>query len=259
MGKLITSGSNVGKTIKNIADYLLAAGLTDIAENISQYLQDGNFETAEWFVINIIQANGFTPFPDTGSGTTIYINPSKLPPVGVEWKLDDPTTIEYKSALALLQLLIHEKFHAEQQGWTDRLWYLMEIPNFFLFWLDKYNPMETTAYKHTVSILDDLADSKIAAAIQISQSVPLFGHHFAIIDKLMHEVKEIVEAKYWEVRYHNRRFRPDIPMDKLNDARNKIQNLILRLPPQTAVPVFIQEVLQIQTVLNLFEVDMANS
>ncbi len=260
MGTVITPESNKGKTIKKIAEYLMEIGLVDEGENINQYLEDGNFEVAGWIVRYIFFGpKGFTPFPDSGSGTTIYIDPSELPRREQVWDFDDPTSPAFERAFRLLELLIHEKYHAEQQGWTDRLWYLLEIPNFFLFWMDRFNPMETAAHKHTVSIIDKIIDTKINLAIQVANEIPLLAHHIDFVKKLMDEVEVAFKAKYREASVYNSGFRPDIPLGKLNEARQRFQLLILQLPPRISPAQFTNEAVQIMVTLNEFEAEMANS
>ncbi len=258
MGKPITAGTDEWKAVEKIVVFLAELGLTEQAENVDKYLREGNLNIGG-FLIQLFGIDGFTPFPDTGSGTTIYIHPEHWPQGLPEWNFDNPRTGEYVRMVILLKTLLHEKFHAEEQGWSKRIWYIPDTLLFFLRWFGvAYNPMETEAYTYTVSTLDKLIDKKIESAIGIAITLAGQPQHIPNLQRLTDEIRVLIQIKLSEARVYNGMYRPNIPIDKLDEAKRKIDTIFPRVPQLFNSQGYFQEIQDLKSLLDGFEADMAN-
>ena len=246
----ITGSSNSGETIQEIIDYLNELGLSDEANNIQEYLEDGEF-----VVDNTLPAGerfmvfGFTPYFGP-----IRINDITLPEEEEDWDFGPPPTGRIYN---LMLTLLHEKFHAEQQSFLERIFWGVAV------WIhdgifetedgEAWNPIETEAYIYEISLLDKIIDKEIERCINMH--VPPATDISNDQRECYQNVDELISEKLRIVTLYNSSFAPNIPTDKLDEAIQEINNLIDDLDSATPIDAAV-DALGIIDTLNEFETEM---
>ena len=223
---VITNRSHVGETIKKIIEYLNENGFSDEASNIERYLEEGKFIIDSTIDPTV---NGFTIL---GSDGPIHLNPNKLPHPPRQWSFDNP--IRSTDILRMMMTLLHEKYHAEEQGIVDYLWYpIMWIYTLFNpFAEEEYNPIETEAWKHTVGFADKLIDVKINECRRMMDRIPqhewtMHSHEFKMC---LEKIYELIMLKEYLVQSHNHWYSPTINGDKISETRVKLADVLSDWP-----------------------------
>ena len=229
MSTVITPTSNNGQQIDIIIDFLRDHDFSEEADNLSQYLNDGNFHTMGWFLKFFIKG-GFAPFPDSGNGATIYINPDLFPPPDILWDFNIADT---RQLGFLMGLLLHEKYHAEEQDLVDRLWTIPLVFQMPLVWLgiiDRFNPLETAAFKYHISFLDKVIDKLLGEAFNLILNIaPINGDKINEIREVLNLAHIFLKIKISVTSKYNENYSPDFPIAIIEIAEEKILEILAQL------------------------------